>query len=88
MSHIVCGRYENTVPIANDVLLLCVPGLPRRRFLIIQTHVTHDALNFCEIVVLVNSKKLFISICSVITQQPKASRGYVFAQIGCRKADN
>ena len=64
--NIVCGRYPGSVLPGSQVLLPCVTDLPRRRYLVIQTHVMNGALNFCEIDVFVNSKKLFI-LCVVLS---------------------
>jgi len=58
----ICGRYPHTVPVNGEILLPCVLGLPRRRFLIVQVEVANDALNFCEINVFVHSKSVFLFV--------------------------
>jgi len=52
----VCGRYPHITTHSGEILLPCVPLLPRRRFLIVQVEVANDALNFCEIYVFVHSQ--------------------------------
>ena len=67
----LCSRYPGAVPDAwwFSLKLPCVPGLPRRRYLIVQTEVASGSLNFCEIGVTSHSKLVFVLyFCSRIYQ--------------------
>ena len=55
----VCGRHSGAVPEGFDVLLLCVEGLPARRYLVLQVEIANDVLNFCEIDVVVRRTLIF-----------------------------
>jgi len=54
----LCARYPGVVADGATVNLPCTSCVPPRRYLIVQTEVAHDALNFCEIEGYVGGKKV------------------------------
>jgi len=54
----VCARYPGVVGEGATVSLTCTSCVPPRRYLIVQTKLVDEVLNFCEIEVYVRSKSI------------------------------